>query len=97
MTLFTQLITDLINRSRTCSDNHRERRKVLEPPSESVGISPKEAMNIPHLAPDTAPIPQAFSAQVATPELLLLEVLASRKSRSLHPVILTCALTGVGS
>ena len=49
----------------------------------SIGISPKEAQHIPHLAPDTVPIPEALAALVLTPELLLLGLLALREPRTL--------------
>ena len=53
-------------------------------------MSSKEAMHIPHYAPSTAPTPEAFAALVLTPELILLDLLASREPR----VILTIATAG---
>ena len=53
-------------------------------------------MRIPHLAPDTAPTPGAFAALVSTPELILLELLASREPSTLPSVILTSAIAGWG-
>ena len=49
-----------------------------------------------HLAPDTAPTPGAFAALVSTPELILLELLASREPRPLPPVILNSVIAGWG-
>ena len=54
----------------------------------------KESMHIPHLAPDTAPTPEAFAALVLTAELTLLELLTLLRLRTLPPVILTCAVVG---
>ena len=49
-----------------------------------------------HLAPDTAPTPEAFAALVLTPELILLELLAPGEPRPLPPVILTGVIAGWG-
>ena len=47
---------------------------------------------IPHLAPDTAPTSEAFTALDLKSELILLELLDPRELHPLPPVILTSAI-----
>ena len=62
----------------------------------TIETSPKDVMRNLHLAPDTAPKPEAFAALVLTPELILLDLLAPREPRPILPVILTSAIAGWG-
>ena len=65
-------------------------------PSQPIEMSPKEAMHIAHLALNISPTPEAFTALVLTPEIILLELLITREPRPLPPVILTITIAGWG-